>query len=111
MPSDLTCYALAWIFLIMVLLLCRQLWRSGPLTSGAPKPPRAKRTPQPFAGLTRTPDCALCPQQGRSHPQAPGAPPPRMLLTRGRRRQVNTTGHCYPQATCAYHGWVGLDVL
>jgi IS1 family transposase len=28
-------------------------------------------------------------------------------LTRGRRRQVETTGHFCPQVTCAYHGWVG----
>jgi transposase-like protein len=108
MPSDLTFYALAWIFLIMVILLCRQLWRSGTLTSAAPKPPRAKRAPQPFAGLTRKPDCELCAQQGRSHPQAPGAPPSWMIVTRGRRRQVNTTGHFCPHAACAYHGRVGF---
>jgi hypothetical protein len=29
-----------------------------------------------------------------------------MLLTRGRRRQVTTTGHFCPYAACAYHGWV-----
>src|SRR5262245_53484052 len=108
MPSDLTFYPLAWIFLIVVILLCHQLWHSGTLTSAAPKPPRAKRTPQPFAGLTRKPDCELCAQQGRSHPHAPGAPPPRMFLTRGRRRQVNTTGHFCPHAACAYHGRVGF---
>ena len=31
-----------------------------------------------------------------------------MIVTRGRRRQVNTPGHFCPQATCAYHGWVGF---
>jgi IS1 family transposase len=30
-----------------------------------------------------------------------------MLFTRGRRRQVDTTGHFCPSATCAYHGRVG----
>ena len=107
MRSDLTFYPLAWIFLIMVILLCHQLWRSGTSTSAAPKPPRAKREPQPFAGLTRKPDCELCAQQVRSHPQAPGAPPPRMIFTRGRRRHVDTSGHFCPHAACAYHGWVG----
>jgi transposase-like protein len=31
-----------------------------------------------------------------------------MLFTRGRRRQVETTGHFCPQATCAYHGRLGF---
>jgi transposase-like protein len=29
-----------------------------------------------------------------------------MIVTRGRRRHVDTTGHFCPQATCAYHGRV-----
>ena len=59
MRSDLACYPLAGFFLILVMLLCRQLWRSGKSTSAAPKPPRAKREPKPFAGLTRRPDCDI----------------------------------------------------
>jgi transposase-like protein len=31
-----------------------------------------------------------------------------MILTRGRPRQVDTTDHFCPHATCSYHGWVGL---
>jgi IS1 family transposase/transposase-like protein len=31
-----------------------------------------------------------------------------MIFTRGRRRRVDTTGHCCPHAPCAYHGRVGL---
>src|SRR5262245_8084036 len=42
-----------------------------------------------------------------SHPQAPNAPPPRIRFTRGRRRDVETTGHFCPHAACAYHGRVG----
>jgi len=30
-----------------------------------------------------------------------------MLLTRGRRRQVDTTEHFCPHSNCSYHGWVG----
>jgi hypothetical protein len=106
MPSDLTFYPLAWIFLIMVILLFRQLWRDDTLTAAASKPPSVKRAPQPFAGLSRKPDCALCHQQVRSQPLASSAPPPRMLFTRGCRRHVDTSGHFCPQAACAYHGWV-----
>jgi transposase-like protein len=29
-----------------------------------------------------------------------------MIFTRGRRRQVDTTGHCCLHTTCSYHGWV-----
>jgi hypothetical protein len=28
-------------------------------------------------------------------------------FTRGRRRQVDTTGHFCSHVTCSYHGWVG----
>ena len=31
-----------------------------------------------------------------------------MIFTRGRRRQVETSGHFCPHATCSYHGRVGL---
>ena len=31
-----------------------------------------------------------------------------MIFTRGRPRQVDTTGHFCPSATCSYHGWVGF---
>jgi hypothetical protein len=30
-----------------------------------------------------------------------------MILTRGHRRQVDTTGHFCPYPICSYHGWVG----
>jgi hypothetical protein len=30
-----------------------------------------------------------------------------MTFTRGCHRQVDTTGHVCPHATCSYHGWVG----
>ena len=106
MQSDLTFSPLAWIFLIIVILLFCQLWCSGKLTSAAPKPPGSKREPQPFAGLTHKPDCDLCYQQVRSQPPTPSAPPPRMSFTRGRRRQVDTSGHFCPQASGSYHGGV-----
>lgn len=30
-----------------------------------------------------------------------------MLFARGRRRHIDTTGHCCPHVACSYHGWVG----
>jgi IS1 family transposase len=111
MPSDLGFYPLACVlFIFLCLLLCR-LWRCGQTTPSARKPPRPTREPKPFAGLTRKPDCEACEQQIRSQPQVPSAPPPRMILTRGRRRQVDTTSHFCPHAACAYHGRIGFGNL
>ena len=44
-------------------------------------------------------------------PQAPCAPPPRIVSTRGRPRQVDTSSHFCPQPHCASRGWVGLGNL
>jgi len=111
MPSDLGFYPFACVlFILLCLLLCR-LWRCGNTTPSARKPPRPTREPKPFAGLTRKPDCEACAQQIRSQPQVPSAPPPRMILTRGRRRQVDTTSHFCPHAACSYYGRVGFGNL
>jgi hypothetical protein len=112
MPSDLGCYAFAAVLFILLLglLLCR-LWRCGDTTPSVRKPPRPKREPTPFAGLTRKPECEACEQQIRSPPQSPSAPPPRLILTRGRRRQVDTAGHFCPRDACSYYGWVGFGNL
>jgi hypothetical protein len=106
MRFDLTFYLFAWVLLILLALLFCRFWQGGKRAPAVPKPPKQKRDPKPFAGLMRKPECALCEQGVESQPSAPSAPPPRMMLTRGRRRQVDTTGHSCPQATCSYHGWV-----
>src|SRR5262245_51540836 len=111
MQPDLTFYPLAWIFLVIVILLCCQLWRGGKLTSAASKPSGVKREPHPFADLTHQPDCDLCQQQVRSQPPPPSAPPPRMSFTRGRRRHVETSGQFCPQASCSSHGWVDWGTM
>jgi hypothetical protein len=73
-----------------------------------PKPTRRKRESQPFAGYTHKPECDLCDHGIDSQPhEAPGAPPPRMIFTRGRHRTVDTSGHFCPHPACSYHGWVG----
>jgi transposase-like protein len=108
MPSDLAFSLVVDVVLILLVVLSHWLWRGGKATAAATTPPRAKRAPKPFAGLTRRPDCPACEQGAGAHPSAaPGAPPPRMILTRGRRRRVDTAGQFCPQASCAYRGWVG----
>src|SRR5262249_29571190 len=36
---------------------------------------------------------------------------PRLVMTRGRRRQVDTSMHFCPNPDCAYHGWTGRGNL
>ena len=111
MRSDLAFYLVTGVFLILLVLLTHWRWsRSTP----APAPrqsTRRKREPKPFAGYTRKPVCELCEQEVESHPQRLGAPPPRLTFTRGRRRQVDTTGHFCPHTACAYHGRVDFGNL
>ena len=93
-------------FLILLILLIACFWRVDKSAPAVPKSPRRKREPKPFAGYTRKPECELCEQEVESRPQMLGTPPPRMVFTRGRHRQVDTTHHFCPQAECSYHGWV-----
>jgi transposase-like protein len=108
MPSDLVFYLYTCVFFILLCLLFSRFWPGGKTLPAVPKPSRRKREPKPFAGYTRKPECELCEQQVQSFPQAPGAPPPHMIFTRGRRCQVDTTGHFCPHTTCLYHGRVDL---
>jgi hypothetical protein len=84
MRSHLDCYPFAYVLLILLSLVRQRLWYGGKTTLAAPKPTRVKGQPKPFAGVTRKPDCEACEQEVVSHPQAPGATPPRMSFTRGR---------------------------
>ena len=72
-----------------------------------PPPPKRHREPTPFAGLTIKPHCASCEHALEHAPQPPGCPPPRMVPTRGRPRQVDTSQHFCPHPNCAYQGWGG----
>jgi hypothetical protein len=96
--------------LMVLVVLSRRLCRRGKSTPAAPKPPRATRQPKPFAGFTHKPECPTCKQAAtiQHAASAPNAPPPRMIFTRGRRRDVDTTGHFCPYTACSYHGRVGL---
>src|SRR5438093_9968992 len=107
-------YHLVVLGLLWLCVMLHDAWPSrcvaAPHQPAKPIMPRRKRSsdPQPFPGLTRTPPCAACAQAHASAPQLPGCPPPRIVPTRGRPRQVDTSQHCCPHPDCAYRGWVGL---
>ncbi len=110
--SQLVLVALVWLCVML-----HWAWPSDPAagcpTTPEPPCPRPQhhREPTPFAGLTRTPPCAACEQAHAHGPQPPGCPPPRLVPTRGRPRQVDTSFHFCPNATCAYRGWVSWGNL
>src|SRR5881628_582453 len=114
MVSNLVFYQLALIALLWVFLMLSWVWPSAPAAARplppTPVPPPRKHStaPKPFAGLTHTPHCEACAQGVVPRPQAPCPPPPRIVSTRGRPRQVDTSPHFCPQPPCAYRGWVGL---
>src|SRR6266481_9016655 len=117
MISDLFFYQLLLVGLLWLCLMLHGMWPSERVMPGStrppPLPPPRKRSsaPQPFPGLTRTPPCAACEQAHASAPQPPGCPPPRLVPTRGRPRQVETSQHCCPYPDWASQGWVGLGNL
>lgn len=117
MVSDLVFSQLALIALVWLLVMLHYTWPSGCGAGGARTATSSKttctrsRAPKPFAGLIHKPACKACEQAAESRPQMPCAPPPRVISTRGRRRQVDTTHHFCPHPTCAYRGWVGFGNL
>ena len=107
-------YQLMLLGLLWLFFMLHAAWPSqGTATQRRPVepilPPRKRSSdPQPFPGLTRKPPCAACEQAHEHRPQPPGCPPPRIVSTRGRPRQVDPSFHCCPKANCDYWGWVGL---
>src|SRR5438132_5383891 len=110
-------YQLVLLGLLWLFFMLHAAWPSqGTATQRRPVepilPPRKRSSdPKPFPGLTRTPPCAACEQAHAYAPQPPGCPPPRIVPTRGRPRQVETSQHFCPSPACAYQGWVGLGNL
>jgi IS1 family transposase len=117
MVSHLFFYQLVLIVLVWLCLMLQWAWPSDPAaacaTTPEPPPPQPKRQrePKPFEGLTIKPHCDACAQASDLRPQAPCPPPPRIVPTRGRRRQVDTSTHFCPNPDCAYRGWVGWGNL
>ena len=106
MRSDWVVYLIVGVFFLLI-LFSHWRWRCRQTPPATPKPTRANRQPKPFVGFTQKPACELCDSPAAPHAPAPGAPPPRMTFSRGRRRHVETTAHFCPYAQCAYHGRVG----
>src|SRR5438067_4462727 len=117
MVSHLFYYQLVLIALVWLCVMLHWAWPSDPVTvypmTPEPPGPRPKRhrEPTPFAGLTTKPHCDACAHASALRPEAPSPPPPRIVPTRGRRRQVDTTTHFCPNPDCAYRGWVGWGNL
>jgi hypothetical protein len=117
MVSHLFFYQLVLVALVWLCLMLQWVWPSDAvapcLTTLEPPPPRRKRSrePKPCVGLTTKPHCDACADANDAHPHAPAAPPPRIVMTRGRRHQVDTAQHFCPNPDCAYRGWVGWGNL
>src|SRR4030095_9058252 len=92
MVSHLFFYQLALIALVWLCVMLQWVWPSDSTaacpTPLAPPPPRPKRNraPKPFEGFIKKPHCEACEHATALRPQAPSAPPPRIVMTRGRRR-------------------------
>jgi len=116
MVSHLSFYQLVLIALVWLFVMLQMAWPSAPAAAGPPPElpppvPKRKRERKPFAGLTTKPHCDACEHGTAPRPQAPSTPPPRIVPTRGRRRQVDTSTHFCPNPDCAYRGWVGWGNL
>jgi hypothetical protein len=110
MGSPLLFYALIFLALRCLCLLLHYAWPSDraaqhqrPSQPALP-PQKRSREPKPFAGLTHKPHCDACEPAVEPCPQSPSAPPPRLLPTPGRRRQIDTSRHFCPDPDGAYHG-------
>jgi IS1 family transposase len=117
MVSELFFYQLALIALVWLCCMLHWVWPSDrptvPSPLPQPTPPRRtrRREPKPFAGLTTRPHCDACVHASAPRPHAPAAPSPRIVMTRGRRRQIDTSHHFCPNPDCRYHGGVGWGNL
>lgn len=110
MVPNLSLYQLLLIALVLICLMLH-VWLPddpprAPTTSLEPHQPRRRRAkaPKPFTGLIHKPLCDACEQGLDARPQGPGAPPPVVIFTRGRRRSVDTQHHCCPDQDCTYYG-------
>ena len=116
MVTHLFYYQLTLIALVWLCVMLHWAWPSDPTPCPPtlePRPPVPKghRERMPFAGLTTKPHCDACAHASDLRPEAPCPPPPRIMPTRGRRRQVDTSLHFCPHPDCAYRGWVGWGNL
>jgi IS1 family transposase len=110
-------YQLVVLGLLWLFVMLHAAWPSRCTTvQGPPAKPIVRRrqrskAPQPFAGLTHKPSCALC-EHETIHPQprSPVRPAP-MPPTNRRPRVIETSMHFCPYDGCDYRGWLGLGNL
>src|SRR4030095_16042659 len=95
-------YQFVLVALIWLCVMLHWAWPSAPAT--------CPTTPEPAPPAPK-PHCEPCEHRSDSHPQTSSSPPPRMVPTRGRRRQVDTSTHFCPNPACAYRGGVGWGNL
>jgi len=111
MISDLLFYKLLLVGLFWLCILLHVVWPYDRAASYPPipqptLPPRKRsKAPKLFAGLIHKPLCDACEHAVEARPQAPGAPPPLLTFTRGRKRTINTARQFCPDQDCSYYGW------
>jgi hypothetical protein len=108
-------YQLALLGLLWLCVMLHLAWPSpGPVSARCSVEPetsvksRRKRSnaPTPFVGLTYKPPCALCAHEASHPPPPPPMRPDPMAPPTRRPRQVDTSRHFCPHATCDYRaGW------
>ncbi len=112
MAQNLLFYQLLLIVLVLICLLIHVWWPDTPRATLhrplKPDKPQRKRSKarKPFPGLLHKPLCEACEHRLDARPTAPGAPPPVMIFTRGRRRTVDTQQQFCPAPDCSYYGWL-----
>jgi IS1 family transposase len=116
MVSALVFYQLGLIALVWLYVMLQWTWPSDtavcpPSLEPTPLLLKRHREPKPFAGLTTKPPCDACTHGSEPRPHAISAPPPRIVMTRGRRRQVDPSSPFCPNPACTYRGWVGWGNL
>ena len=114
MGSHLFYYQLALLAILWLFVMVHVTWSEPGLTTPAvPAKPKRKRStePNPFAGRTHKPPCALCDHEtGETAPAPPRRPDPRPPTHR-RPRMVDTSRHFCPHTDGASRGWLGLKHL
>jgi hypothetical protein len=119
MISHQFCYLMVVLGFLWIFCMLHVAWPSPggvtPQRPGKPEPITPRRTrskePQPFAGLTQKPPCALCEHEVLHPTPPPPMRPDPMPPTHRRPREVDTSRHFCPHATCDYRGWLGLGNL
>jgi len=114
MVPTLLFYQLGLVALVCVFLMLCWLWPNDaaspqrPLVPTTPSRRKRSKAPQPFAGLTQRPPCALCERAATQAAEPSPVPPEPMPSTHRRPRTVETSQHFCPHGGWRYRGWRGL---